>query len=754
LGGIGAEWGGLDGVRNGESPWGEPAGRTILTPRVVARISACLYLSCGALVALVTPLLPMDRGANRAGTVLIGVLAAACGVLIWRLPWERWPERTTLVLAPVAFVMILGFNWFARDPYLYDLFFLVVFVWVGLAHPKGTSVLCAPMMAAAYLVPLWAGPPAPHGDLAGASLVYVLPVCLVVGEAVAWGAGRLRVAEAARARSEARYAALVQNASEFVSVLDEGGLIRYASPSTIRVLGLAPETLVGRPSGELIHPDDLEVVSSWFQRAHSTGDAAPATYRVRAADGSYRWVEGIITDLRGDPNIAGILVNGRDVTERVRVEHELSHSAHHDSLTGLPNRSAFHEDLQAALERSTRHGTAVAVLFLDLDGFKVINDSLGHASGDRLLSSVARRLETQLRKGDRLSRLGGDELVIIMENVVTDREVLPAAQRILDRLTDPFFVDGRRLVVTASMGVTVGRGPGVAAEDLLREADLAMYLAKEKGRNRFEVFDRTLARQARRRMDVEAGLRVALERHQFVLHYQPEVELPTGRIVGQEALLRWHHPERGLTAPGEFIPVAEDTGLIVPIGRWVLREACRQAAVWRRDLGDGAPHVSVNVSVRQLREETFVQEHDAGLRETGLPPGALRLEVTESIFADPTWIAEVLGELKALGVELAIDDFGTGYSSLSYLHQLPVDVIKIDRSFLAAVDDADDRAPLVEATIALAHSLDLLVVAEGVERPRQAELLVRAGCPRAQGFLYGRPSPSGGMPDPTVVAVG
>ncbi|MFP5327001.1 MAG: putative bifunctional diguanylate cyclase/phosphodiesterase, partial [Acidimicrobiia bacterium] len=466
----------------------------------------------------------------------------------------------------------------------------------------------------------------------------------------------------------------------------------------------------------------------------------PLTYRSRHADGSWRWIEGAVSDLRDEPSVGGILINGRDVTERVEAERQLAHLAAHDALTGLPNRWAFLEELGRALGRSERHGSQVAVLFLDLDDFKIVNDTLGHSVGDQLLIAVADVLRATVRAGDTLARLGGDEFTVAVEDLADGTEAISLAERILLALAEPLPIGGRRYVVGASIGIATSESDASGPDELLRRADLAMYRAKELGRNRLEVFDEVLARRARRRLDVEAELRVAIERRELLCHYQPEVSLPEGQIIGMEALVRWRHPVRGLLPPSDFMDVAEKSDLVVGIGSIVIDDACRAAAGWLRRYGDNAPQVAVNVSTRQLRDHGFVASITDALAASGLPARLLRIEVLESLLVDES-LSDRLMEIQHLGASVAIDDFGTGYSSLSYLDRLPVDAIKIDRSFLAPVTTAIERAPVVEATIAMASSLGLTVVAEGVETPAHVELLNRLGCTRAQGYFFSRPQP-------------
>ena len=709
-----------------------------LGARAVARVAAALWVGCGALVAIAIPIFASGDEADRAAMVAIGVGAVAIGTIVWFLPWHRWPNRATLVLVPVAFTVIAAYNHAAYDPWSYDVFFLVSFAWIGLAHPVGTSLAASPLFVVAYLVPMigWH-----DAELGPRSLVYALPTAVLLGETVSWVSSRLRRAEVARAHSEARYSALVRSAAEYIVVLDDDGTVQFANDAVERVLGIPVDEFVGQNGSVLCHPEDRERVNDHFRRVRDGGmQLQTVLYRALRADGGIRWIDGTVSDLREDPSVGGIVVNGRDVTERVEAEQRLEHLARHDPLTNLPNRAALLEDLGRAMARAHRRGTSVAVLFLDLDGFKVVNDSLGHAVGDGVLVAAADRVRGVLRAGDLLARLGGDEFTVMLEDLADPAEPVALAERLVQALREPLEIADRRHVVTASIGIAVTKPGDRDPIDLLRQADLAMYRAKELGRGRYEVFDQGLARRARRRLDIEAELRVAIEAGQLDLHYQPEIDISLDRVVGMEALVRWRHPVRGLLLPGEFIDVAEESDMILGLGQFVLDRACETAADWERRFGPDAPQMSVNVSARQLHDPGFVDDVSRVLERHSLEPARLRLEITESVLVDVV-VPEVLSELQRMGVHVAVDDFGTGYSSLSYLDRLPVDVVKIDRAFLLPVLTADDRAPVVEAALALGRSLGLAVVAEGVETPSHVALLLRLGCHRAQGFFFGRPVP-------------
>jgi diguanylate cyclase (GGDEF)-like protein len=431
----------------------------------------------------------------------------------------------------------------------------------------------------------------------------------------------------------------------------------------------------------------------------------------------------------------------QDVTERKVLEERLEYQAFHDPLTDLANRTLLTDRLGHALAQTGRRSTKVAVLFMDLDNFKYVNDSLGHEVGDRLLVAVAGRVKGCLRSEDTIARFGGDEFIILLEDITDEDEATAAAESIARTLRPPLAIDGHEIFVTISIGIAFGGSAEDRPEGLLRKADVAMYRAKDKGRDRYEVFRPEMGDSPLRRFGLEGDLRRAVEREEFVVHYEPIVSVRTGETVGVEALVRWKHPERGLLVPAEFVPLAEETGLIATIGRWVLRAACRNAREWQwRCPRDHHPNISVNLSARQFRDPQVVGIVRDVLRETGLEPGSLVLEITESVaMNDAALTIAILSQLKNLGVKLAIDDFGTGYSSLSYLKRFPVDVIKIDRSIVAGIGQDSGDSAIVSATIALAHALGLEVVAEGVETAVEVAELRALGCDFGQGYYWWRP---------------
>jgi diguanylate cyclase (GGDEF)-like protein/PAS domain S-box-containing protein len=547
-----------------------------------------------------------------------------------------------------------------------------------------------------------------------------------------------------RREGEARFQAMIQHASDVITIVDPDSTVRYQSPSLTRVLGYAPDRLLGTRLSDLLA---VEHESAAAHLLAATADEAAGTrtseWRLRHEDGSWRDLEVSSTNLLDESTVSGIVLNLRDITERKALQEELAFRAFHDALTELPNRTLLVDRLDQAVARRVGGGGMTAVLFIDLDDFKVINDSLGHEYGDLLLITAAQRLRASVRPGDIVARLGGDEFIMLLEDVHGREEAVAVADRVLGELCAPVILDGREVVVSASIGIAVSDSDSASADELLRQGDVAMYAAKAGGKRQFLVFTPAMDNRALARLEMASDLRRALERSEFELHYQPIVELRTGRIAGMEALLRWQHPQRGMIQPSEFIPLAEETGLIIPIGRWVLEEATRQAAAWNQPrTGEAGLVLSVNVSGRQFQHPDLVNEVAGALRCSELDPTRLKLEITESVAmqAGDATIA-TLEALKALGVQLAIDDFGIGYSSLNYLKRFPVDTLKIDRAFVEGLGHDAHGTAIVRSVINIAASLSLSVTAEGIETAEQFEALRAMACDQGQGYLFSRPVP-------------
>jgi diguanylate cyclase (GGDEF)-like protein/PAS domain S-box-containing protein len=550
-------------------------------------------------------------------------------------------------------------------------------------------------------------------------------------------------AEQALRESEQRFRALVHNASDVFTVIGHDAVIRYQSPAVEAVLGHPPDSLIGSSLLDVVLAEDREVAVRLFEQSRQRS-GIPVVGEVRMLPrGSEqpRRFEMTVTDLLADPTVNGLVLNYSDITERALYQERLTRQAFHDTLTGLANRARFQERLEEALQQRDH---TVGLLFIDLDHFKVINDSLGHDAGDQLLREVAERLSACLREGDTLSRLGGDEFTVLLPDIAGPEVAAAVAERVIGVLQAPFDLPGQSVVVSASVGIATGEALRDRPEELLRDADAAMYEAKARGRGRHAMFHATMHTRAVSRLAIETELRRAIENEQLLLHYQPIILLRTGQMVGVEALLRWRRPDGTLTLPSAFVPVAEETGLIQPIGRWVLHEACDQLSRWRAELPQAAGlSMSVNVSARQLQDPSLASDVTSALRHAALDPAALVLELTESVMAENLEAAtETLQALRWMSVQLAMDDFGTGYSSLSSLSRLPLDILKIDQSFVARLDhDAEGRA-IVYAIMSLATALGVRVTGEGIETPAQLAALIELGCQYGQGHFLGEPVPA------------
>ncbi len=835
----------------------------LLSPQALGRIASVLFVLCGSLEAAMAPVLPFAAGATRWGLELVGAMAIASGAVIWVLPWDRWGRLSTLWLVPVAMSLVCLHNVYSGyDGFLYSLFFMVIFVWVGLGHPPGWSLGLTPLLAAAYLIPL--ALVGHHQAMDFGSAGYAVPACALTGETVAWVSERLRRSEAALRASEERFRSLFQESADVVLLLDAVGIVTFASASLRRVLGYEPEAWLGQTPGHRVPEEDRPALRGvWDALVAKPGSIERTELRLAHADGAYRHCSVVLRNLLADETISAVVANlmditdqvtarrelaereetfrrlfasnpqpmwvcdvtsflflevneaavshygydrahflrmslgdievdepirtlpelakqagrrhrladgrvivveltshtinfrgrtamlmsAQDVTDRVGLEEQLRHQAFHDPLTDLANRTLFADRVQRTLARLTRDDIELAVMIFDLDAFKTVNDSLGHSAGDALLIAVAERLRATLRRGDTAARLGGDEFAVLTEGQGCTSAAAALAERLIAALATPFVLAGREVVIKASIGIAVAHpGHVTTAEELLRNADVAMYSAKTTAPGGMAVFEPHMYAAAMARLEVDAELRIAVAQNQFELYYQPIVLLPGRAVIGAEALIRWHHPARGLVQPAEFIPAAEATGLIVEIGDWVLNSACRQLRRWQ-DMGRLA-QVAVNLSARQLLEPGFLDSVKSALARTGVAPGGLTLELTESVLVkDTTTARTVLYALRDIGVEIALDDFGTGYSSLSYLRKFPISYLKIDKSFVDGLGTDTEDTLVVSNIVSLADALRITVVAEGVETQLQAQVLGELGCGLAQGYLFGKPQPATQLED-------
>jgi diguanylate cyclase (GGDEF)-like protein/PAS domain S-box-containing protein len=538
----------------------------------------------------------------------------------------------------------------------------------------------------------------------------------------------------AAAASELRFRKMVETAQEGVWVFDDDDHTIFVNQKMATMLGVTTDDMMGRSMIDFMPELERQGVAAHLKSSQSSG-IEQAELQFQMAGGELIWAL-----VSTNPVPDGTLAMVSDITERKAAEAALAYQAFHDSVTGLPNRALFLDRLGLAMAKSSRHHQMTAVLFLDLDRFKWVNDSLGHAAGDTLLVAAAARLRGALRPGDTMARFGGDEFAVLCEEIDDVSDGMTIAQRLAAALASPFTIEERPVNVSASIGLALAHAD-IEPEALIRDADAAMYMAKERGRDRIEVFDDEMRASAMSRLETESALRSALDNNELRVHFQPIVGLGGHEVVGVEALVRWQHPELGLVPPLDFIPLAEDTGLIVPIGTFVLGEACRTVAQWNRAHPDRRPlDVSVNLSARQLASPGLPDVVERVLVESGLPAGLLCLEITESVLmSDADTTSELLSSLKRLGVTIAVDDFGTGYSSLLYLRRFPVDVLKIDRSFVAGLGETNEDNAIVQGVIGLARALGLRSVAEGVEEQGQATELDALGCDLAQGFLWSKP---------------
>ncbi|MBI3301707.1 MAG: EAL domain-containing protein [Deltaproteobacteria bacterium] len=542
-------------------------------------------------------------------------------------------------------------------------------------------------------------------------------------------------------RSVERFRSLIENVSDVITVLAPDGAVRYASPSTERVLGYVPEELVGANMFAHVHADDQAAVRTATTHAlHNLGVAHPLEFRFRHRDGSWRVLEALSTGSCDDAGVTGIVVNSRDISGREAQTAALRYQALHDALTDLPNRTLFLESLQEAIVDAQRYNKPLALLFLDLDRFREINDTFGHQWGDVLLQQIGPRLRSALRKSDPVARLGGDEFAVLLPTAGDATGATQIARRILSALEQPFVIEGHALDVSASIGIAFYPEHGADTDTLMRRADIAVYMAK-RASSGYAFYTADQDHYSPERLILTGELRHAIEHDQLLLHYQPKAHFATGQVSHVEALVRWQHPPHGLLPPDRFVPLAEQTGLIKPLSLWVLNTALRQCHAWQQE--GLTLHVAVNLSMRNLQDPRLPDIITELLATWSVAPTCLDVEITESaLAADPERALEILTRLGEMGVRISIDDFGTGYSSLAYLKRLPVDEIKIDKSFVIGMTADDNDAAIVRSTIDLGHNLGLAVVAEGVENQATWDLLAALGCDFAQGYYLSRPVPA------------
>ena len=679
--------------------------------------------------------------------LLLGVLVLTGSGSGWRIPLLLLGGFATMFLADI--IWSLGkVNGYYMPGGLQDVLYLSCYVPIAAAaraqvravatmQPARTTsrtsgALARSMpyaaMAAAFLVLIYLS----RGGLGGQAtrmigIVFVLTLLLMFRQAVV-----LRMAEE-------HYASLVANASDVIMIIGTDGVVRFASPAATRTLGFKPEEITGKSLAELWGGEDGERLRSFLEEIARTpsGVVGPVELRMERAA---RVIEGVGSNLSNDPAVRGLALNFRDIGERKVLEEKLRQLAFHDPLTLLANRNLFRDRVEHALTRAQRGEHGAAIMFLDVDNFKNINDSLGHDAGDRLLQAVAQRIVQMTRSSDTVARLGGDEFGVLLEGAGSPEDVQRVADSLIESLGAAFVLDGREVRVTASVGVAFS-ADDTTAKALLSNADLAMYHAKAAGKNRHVTFQPRMQTLLHERLRLEADIGYALEREEFFLEYQPIVDLGTRVLLGVEALVRWRHPEAGVLTPASFIHVLEECGQIAALGRWVLQRACRDVCAWRGAIaGPSGLRLAVNISARHLQHGELVQDVLAALESSGFEPGNLVIELTESTMMYNTeGNLERFHRLKGLGVKVAIDDFGTGYSSLSYLHRFPIDILKIDRSFVNGLTSSDDGPDLARAVIMLGETLGLDTVAEGIELEPQVEALLALGCVAGQGYLFAQP---------------
>ena len=556
---------------------------------------------------------------------------------------------------------------------------------------------------------------------------------------------RQRAEEAVR-QNEQRFRALIENATDIIIILDNQFRFRYLSPSVKRILGYAPEELVDQSFWAMIAPEERQLLTDCLNCSLNQPGISQSSieYRFYNRQGRWRILEAVITNLLNNPAVQGIVLNCHEITDRKQAEVKLQHDALHDSLTHLPNRALLMERLKQALQRQQRHPERLlGVLFLDVDRFKVINDSLGHLVGDGLLIALAARLEECKRASDTVARLGGDEFVFLLEELTSPESALKIAERIHQALEKPFILNNKELFVSASIGIALSTNPHDYLEptQLLRDADTAMYKAKERGKSCHAIFEPAMHTQALRLLRLENDLRRAIAREELVVYYQPIVSLETNELEGVEALVRWQHPEQGLILPADFIPMAEETGIIIALDQWLLKKACRQLCSWQQQFPASAHlTLSVNFSGNHFDQRDCLEQVDQILAATGILGKYLKLEITESVLlSNPDSTSELLKQLRERNIQVCLDDFGTGYSSLSYLHRFSLNILKIDRSFVNTLEAEESRMAIVRTIVTLGHELGIEVIAEGIETIQQLQFLQALGCHYGQGYYFSPP---------------
>jgi diguanylate cyclase (GGDEF)-like protein/PAS domain S-box-containing protein len=596
-------------------------------------------------------------------------------------------------------------------------------------------------MLAAFLVLVYFA----RADIGGPAvmmtmIVFGLTLLLMVRQGVVLRTDALAREKRAARMVEDRYASLIANAADVIMIVETDGVLRFVSPACERTLGLKPDEIVGKNLLEVWSGPDSERLRALLHEitVTSTGTVGPVELAIER-NANRHVLESVGSNLTEDPAVRGLALNFRDITERKALEEQLRQLAFHDPLTLLANRTLFKDRVQHALTLSQRGHGPVAVLFLDLDDFKTINDSLGHDAGDRLLQAVARRIVKNTRTSDTVARLGGDEFAVLLEGLATPAQIKRVAGSLIETLSVPFVLNAMEVRVAASIGVAYSNSAAFA-EALLANADIAMYHAKAAGKNRYAVFQPQMQDVLHARLRLEADIGRAITDQELFLEYQPIVDLGTRSLLGVEALVRWRHPKEGVLMPNQFIPIAEECGQIVKLGRWLLMEACRSVRAWRDCIAGGSGlRVAVNISGRHLQHGELLEDVAMALTSSGLEPSNLVIELTESTMMYNTDAnLDRLQQLKAIGVRLAIDDFGTGYSSLSYLHRFPIDILKIDRSFVSRLTNSDNGPELVRAVITLGETLGLDTVAEGVELEQQVAALLALGCVAGQGYLFAK----------------